>query len=482
MRAFPRRVSLRTRLLVPLLIIMFVGLAGAPLLASAVVRNDLNERTVRALGKLSASIGGLLSAQGHVAVTEQQLSNLLRASPLVLAGLDSRGAVVFTIDQPASGGATDFQPLVKTALAHPTGQITEAASGGEPYDVVRNPSPGLRLVQGGGTVEVAQLVLAMDRSDDEATWRILATSGTIFAVAAMVVLGGLAVWTLRRGIRPLARMADAADAVAAGGGGTDFRGLAENSGSEVQRLGEALQHAFEARERAEAAVRAFMLDASHELRTPVTTLSGWLDLYAQGGLRERAELDRAVERMESEVGRMRLLVEELDLLARMSQGRPLDLENTRLAALLDGVVDDVRVVAPDRAITLQVAGDPIVRADPRRLEQVVRNLLGNALQHTPAGTPVEVSASARDRDAVIDIVDHGPGIPAEDLARVFDRFYRARSARAQPGSGLGLAIVRALVEAHDGTVGASRTPDGGSTLTVRIPLAAATVSEPSGAG
>ncbi|MGW7530011.1 sensor histidine kinase [Streptomyces sp. NPDC054783] len=481
MRVFPRHASLRARLLVPLLLILLVGLAGAPLFASAVIRNHLNQRADGVLERLSTSLEGLLRGQSHVAVTEQQMSNMLRSSPLVLAGLDARDHVVFTIDQRASGTATDFQPLVRTALAQPTGHVARTESGGGPYDVIRSLSPGLEVDRGGTTVHVAQLVLAMNRSQDAAVWRTVATSSTAFAVVSMVVLGGLSVWTLRRGIRPLERMADAADAVAAGGGRADFRAEADRSGAEVQRLGEALESAFDARDRAEAAVRLFMLDASHELRTPVTTLSGWLDLYAQGVLRSRADLDHAVARMESAVGRMRLLVEDLDLLARMDQGRPLDRTNTRLAPLLNGLVDDVRVIAPDRAITLQVTGDPTVRADPRRLEQVVRNLLGNAVQYTPPHTPIEVVASAHDLNAVIGIVDHGPGIPAKDLARIFDRFYRVHSTREQPGSGLGLAIVRALVEAHEGTVSASPTPDGGSTFTVRIPLAE-TVSEPSGTG
>jgi two-component system OmpR family sensor kinase len=239
-------------------------------------------------------------------------------------------------------------------------------------------------------------------------------------------------------------------------------------------------------------MRRFVADASHELRTPLTTIRGFAELYRQGGGRDQAELDRLMRRIEGQAARMGLLVEDLLLLARLDQQRPLDRDPVDLLALAAEAVNDARAVAPDREIELVLgAGDDgdgdgdgqgsalVVLGDDQRLRQVLANLVNNALTHTPAGSPVEVRVGAAPLDghpgAAVEVVDHGPGLTPEQAERVFERFYRADPARspAGGGTGLGLSIVAALVAVHGGTVQVDSVPGRGARFRVVLPLAPA---------
>ena len=233
----------------------------------------------------------------------------------------------------------------------------------------------------------------------------------------------------------------------------------------------AVRRAFERQRRAEERLRSFVADAGHELRTPLATLHGWIDLYAQGGLREPGQLDHAMERMQAEVGRMRLLVDELSLLAHLDGARPLDRAPVDVVALAAEVVDDARVVSADRVITLTGAAEAVVDGDGPRIQQVLRNLVGNAVQHTRPGAPVTVSVEAGEEETVLRVRDEGDGIAPEHLPHVFERFYRADPSRhRRPGSsGLGLAIVEAIVTAHGGTAGVTSVLGRGTTVTVTFP-------------
>jgi two-component system OmpR family sensor kinase len=171
---------------------------------------------------------------------------------------------------------------------------------------------------------------------------------------------------------------------------------------------------------------------------------------------------------------MGMLVDDLLVLARMDQERPLRFIPVDLLTVVADVVHDARAVATDRQIDLQVAdAPPIVSGDEARLHQVVQNLLTNALRHTPPGTPIETRLRTERRSAVIEVVDHGPGLDPQQRERVFERFYRVESSRTRDsgGSGLGLAIVAALVAAHGGAVTVDDTPGGGATFLVTLPLA-----------
>ncbi|GAB3451751.1 sensor histidine kinase [Actinophytocola sediminis] len=232
-----------------------------------------------------------------------------------------------------------------------------------------------------------------------------------------------------------------------------------------------VRKAFDAQRRAQDRLRSFVADASHELRTPLATMHGWIDLYVQGGLRDPDQLDHAMERMQTEVGRMRLLVDELALLARLDGARPLDRAPVDVVALAAEVVDDARVVSADRAIALRGVPTAVVDGDGPRIQQVLRNLVGNAVQHTGPGTPVTVTVSVPAGEVVVEVLDEGAGIAPEHLPYVFERFYRADPSRGRDSggsSGLGLAIVEAIVTAHGGTAGVTSTT-GGTTVRVTFP-------------
>jgi two-component system OmpR family sensor kinase len=316
------------------------------------------------------------------------------------------------------------------------------------------------------------------------------------SLAVLAVLAGVGVAIVRASLRPLVEMEHTAEAIAAGD--LTRRVPDRDPRTEVGRLAAALnsmlaqiEAAFRARaaseataRRSEERMRRFVADASHELRTPLTTIRGFAELYRQGATRDAGELDRLMRRIEDQAARMGLLVEDLLLLARLDQQRPLDRRPVDLLALAAEAVNDARAIAPDRPIELQLgngdggtAGGPlVVLGDEDRLRQVIANLMSNALTHTPAGSPIELRAGSRRDDgrshAAIEVVDHGPGLTQEQTERVFERFYRADQARtrAHGGTGLGLSIVAALVAAHGGTVEVRSVPGQGASFRVLLPL------------
>jgi two-component system, OmpR family, sensor kinase len=231
----------------------------------------------------------------------------------------------------------------------------------------------------------------------------------------------------------------------------------------------AVRNAFDAQRRAQDRLRSFVADASHELRTPLSTMNGWIDLYVQGGLRDPDQLDHAMARMQAEVGRMRLIVDELALLAHLDAAQPLNRAPVDIVALAGEVVDDARVVSDDRTITLHGVAEVVVDGDGPRIQQVLRNLVGNAVQHTPPGTPVTVTVSTQDGGALVAVHDEGDGIAPDHLPHVFERFYRVDPSRGGGSSGLGLAIVEAIVTAHGGTVGVTSAPGRGTTVRITFP-------------
>jgi two-component system OmpR family sensor kinase len=223
-------------------------------------------------------------------------------------------------------------------------------------------------------------------------------------------------------------------------------------------------------------MRRFVADASHELRTPLTSIRGFAELYRQGAVRGDDDVRRLIERIESEGGRMGLLVEDLLLLARLDQQRPIAVAPVDLAAIAGDAVHDARAVQPDRPIALHLDESltdvPVLLGDEGRLRQVVGNLVTNALVHTPKGTRISVRLAEEEGGVlVLQVADDGPGMEPADAARAFERFYRADASRTRSagGTGLGLSIVDSLVAAHGGSVQLDTTPGEGTTVTVRLP-------------
>ena len=322
---------------------------------------------------------------------------------------------------------------------------------------------------------MAVAALPLDAVDDAV--RRLAAVELLAVLAVLAVLGLVTWWVVRLGIRPLRRMTTTAGAIAAGD--LSHRVPDARPGTEAGDLGVALngmlgriEEAFDLRTASEVRLRQFIADASHELRTPVTTIRGYAELYRTGALRGDGELDEAMRRTEQESVRMGTLVEDLLHLARLDQGRPLDRAPVDLSALAADAVLDAQAVAPGRSVRVEATDPVVVLGDEGRLRQVITNLVGNAVVHAPdAAIVVRVDATAS--LAVLEVTDDGPGMAPADAAKAFDRFFRADASRQRHsgGSGLGLAIVDATVRAHGGTVTIDTEPGRGTTVRTELPLA-----------
>ena len=322
----------------------------------------------------------------------------------------------------------------------------------------------------------ATLVIAIPLDDVHSTVQRLTMIELLVGAIALVTVGVLAFVLVRVGLRPLGRIEQTAGAIAAG----DLSQRIANSDprTEVGRLGGALnemlaqiEQAFAERERSERRLRQFVADASHELRTPLTSVRGYAELFRRGASDRPDDLRVVMRRIEDDAARMGVLVEDLLLLARLDQGRPLEREPVDLGAIAADLADEARMLHPDWPVELRVDGETTVAGDELRLRQALGNLLGNARAHTAEGTPVVVSVTGNGRDVLVEVADSGPGIAGEDLPRVFERFYRAdpSRSRASGGSGLGLSIVASIAEAHDGSVSAASEPGRGATFTLSIP-------------
>jgi two-component system OmpR family sensor kinase len=297
---------------------------------------------------------------------------------------------------------------------------------------------------------------------------------TLAVLAGLVALG---LWVVRIGLRPLREIEQTAAAIGAG----DLSRRVERAepNTEIGRLGLALnamlgqiERAFKAREASEAKLRRFVADASHELRTPLAAVRAYSELFRRGASTRPRDLDRAMTGINRESERMSLLVDDLLLLARLDEGRPLEREPVDLGQVVGEAVETARTVEPSRPIELD-AEQAVVLGDRDRLRQVVDNLLSNVRAHTPAAGAVHVRVSTNGADAVLEVADSGPGMDAQEVERVFERFHRGdpSRSRASGGVGLGLSIVSAVAEAHGGSASAESKPGHGATFRVSLPLA-----------
>jgi len=413
----------------------------------------------------------------------------------------------------------DLSGVAHWLAANPQQAITvPAQSGGDKWRVMGFPATVTNLQTGAqttGTIILATDVTTVYNTIQKLIWVDVIVSAVIVCVMAIV---GFAV--VQANLRPLVDIEETAGEIA--DGHLNRRVPERDPRTEIGSLGRSLnimlsqiEAAFHAREESESAahqseerMRRFIADASHELRTPLTAIRGFAEYYrqrgglvphwdksaaaadeadagalaSQGGLTPD-DLDRIMQRVEKEAARMGLLVEDLLLLARLDQQRPLARQPIDLLSLAADAVHDARLLAPDRTIDLSVQPGAafLVIGDDARLRQVIGNLMSNALTHTPDGSPIEVSIGSGTLDprvpdsaraVTLDVTDHGPGMAPEQARRVFERFYRADQARTRTtgGSGLGLAIVSALVTAHGGVASVRTAPGQGATFRIALPL------------
>ena len=480
-----RALPLRVQLVVAMLVLLALGLLVTGVTASTALRGYLLGRVDNQLQSVSGDLqrssasdvsrgnGGRGRGGSGGGGPDGRRPDRLNAYYVQVR--DRSGSIIGT---PLRTGSSST-PLLPSGSLATDGPFTVSSSSNQVQWRVLVTS----LADGSG-----QVVVAAPTGDVNGTVHRLVLLNLGVSVVVLILSGGLAYLLVSRSLRPLVAVENTAEAIAAGDLSQRVPEL--DPRTEVGRVSGALNSmldqvevAFEAQRASEGQARTseqrmrrFIADASHELRTPLTSIRGFAELYRQGAVSGRAEVDRVMRRVEDEAARMGLLVEELLLLARLDQQRPLETFPVDLLVVASDAVHDAQAVAPDRAISLDVNGDApaVVVGDDARLRQVFANLLTNALVHTPAGTPVKVRLQSDDEHVAVEVTDAGPGMDQEQASRVFERFYRADPSRtrASGGYGLGLSIVAALVAAHGGTVGVTSAPGEGATFRVVLPAAA----------
>jgi two-component system OmpR family sensor kinase len=513
------RTPLRTKLITALLVLVVVALVAISVSFTWLLRSYLTSQDDNQLRLAYAYFVDKPPASFTAGVIYPPHDN-------VVWGVEQPGTPFSSVSSQFGDPGSGFNqptsiPAVPTSLAWAAANngkpvTVPAQSGKDTWRVIAEPFPFQEQTATGGTRQVTgTLVVGVDLGNINATIGHLAIAELVIGAITVCVLAMAVVAVVRANLRSLVDIEETAGEIAAGH--LNRRVPERDPHTEIGSLGRSLnimlsqiETAFHEREKSEAAahrseerMRRFIADASHELRTPLTAIRGFAEYYRQRGGMARhwdeggagsangtgdgltpADLDRLMQRVEKEAARMGLLVEDLLLLARLDQQRPLARQPVDLLSLGADAVHDARLLAPDRTIELSVQPGAafLVIGDEPRLRQVIGNLMSNALTHTPDGSPIEVSVSSGVLDprvsdsapaVILDVTDHGPGMMPEQAHRVFERFYRADQARtrAKGGSGLGLAIVAALVSAHGGVASVRTAPGHGATFRIALPLA-----------
>ena len=481
--------SLRARLVAVASALVVVGLVVAAVVSYTALRSSLLRRVDQQLDLLHRRVEAQLFRSGGDAnsIGRAAAFDTVAGSPPFLQVRDEDGTILGSVVVRPPGERT-YTPQLPSRLPtvpvdtdpgpggpSKTFTVASAETGGPPFRV---------SVSSIGT-SGQKLIVALPLRDVTHTLAHFRNIELLVTLAVAVTVAGVGLWLVRVAMRPLTGIAATADAIAHGD--LSRRVSPADERTEIGRLGLALntmlgriQSAFEERQRSEDRLRRFVADASHELRTPLTSIRGYAELFRRGAATRPDDLAKAMSRIEEEAARMGVLVEEMLLLARLDQGRPLDHKSVDLSLLAAQAVGDARVVEPNRPIDLDVDGAVQVIGDAVRLRQVLDNLLANIRTHTPAGTPatVRVHHDGDGTRAVLVVEDQGPGMTEEEAARAFERFYRVDPSRARTsgGVGLGLSIVSAIVAAHEGTVTVDSSPGEGARFTVTLPVDGPTVT------
>ncbi|WP_375475180.1 sensor histidine kinase [uncultured Jatrophihabitans sp.] len=439
----------------------------------------LNQQVISTAGRNAAYFEHCQGSSTSTEVTCPTPTGPSQSLPEWVALLNADGSVAASIQSGPLNALTLSRAQRAELVAHPNRVI--AVSQGA-YD--------LRVTASAPRQFGPQLVIVTGLSTEERddTLGNLLTVELVIGLGAIVLAFASTYLGVRHSLRNLYRVTGTAQEVAAElsptGTGLDRRVPVADEGSEVGQLAEsfntmlaAVETQFAARLASEQRMRQFLADASHELRTPLTSIRGFAELARMQRVAGGGEAnDDNLDRIESEGTRMSRLVDDLLLLARgeTDGARPVDPELIDLGPLLDDVVTGTRAAFPGRLITAEEIGPvPAVLGDRDQLVRVVRNLVTNAAVHTAPERPIAVRTFADAGGVVVAVRDGGPGLPPEQAAHVFERFWRADKARTRSrgGSGLGMSIVAAIVRAHGGTVRFDSSVEGGSTAVVWLPPA-----------
>lgn len=451
-----RRLTLRARLVLAVVVILAVQVVAAFVVIS-IASDELLDRVDE---RLNAAVSGGTEPEDLGRITDLYQGTLGEDGQLVtLNELRERGKPV----PPPELGPGDVERASRKAIT------VEAERGQVEYRVVAIGSPGGETLVIGNSLDGFEWT--MDRLK-----RLVAITAGLIAVVLVAVMW----WVLRLGVDPMKRMTTTAEAIAAGD--LSERIDVADPRSEAGQLGIALntmmghiERSFEEQIRAEARLRQFVADASHELRTPVATIRGYAELYQAGGLAEQASLDDAMQRTSQESERMSRLIADMLRLANLDREPDVSREPVDLTSIVREVVSDASAAHEHRSIETDLDSvSLVVRGDEDLLRQAVANLVSNAVVHTDAGAIVRVGAkpSVRSGAVTVAVTDNGPGMTDDVVQHATERFFRADPSRSRHkgGSGLGLAIVAGIVEAHNGELQIESVPGKGTTVTLELPV------------
>ena len=475
------KLSLRARLILGVIALAGVGFVAADLATYTELRSFLFSRTDNTLEAAHMTIDGALGGPGGDHQAQGDLSHLASLVPGVYVQVRSTSGTVLSSDQSHGPGEPDATPslparITYTGIDHgrQVAYFTVAATAGGDRFRVRASNEGSYV-----------LLVASSLHDVTTTLDRLLLIEAIVTLLVLLATGALGLWVIRLSLRPLTAIGSTAAMIAAGD--LSQRVAREDTSTEVGRLGLALnsmlaqiETAFRAREASERKLRRFVADASHELRTPLAAVRAYAELFTRGAAQRPDDLERSMSGITRESERMSLLVEDLLLLARLDEGRPLESDPVDLRAVVAEAVETAQMVEPDRPISCTL-DEATVQGDHHRLRQIVDNLLANVRSHTPAGAPATVTLRRDGGDAVVTVEDTGPGIDGDQAEHLFERFYRTDDSRtrASGGVGLGLSIVAAVTAAHGGRSFAEPGDDGGARFVIRLPLTAHSPRSPS---
>jgi two-component system, OmpR family, sensor kinase len=482
----PRRPQLRTRVLAGVLLITVVALVAFDAAAVTALRRYLLSQTdsrLQTVLSLYRPVREEVRGQGpplaaastptHLAAPAQVRANWviagprLRLSPPVLAQyyvgfVSVHGRRGFVVGNPRL--VPQLPPGLQVNAAGPRAQTVTSVGGATQLRLRVMPVPA-----SAGAIVAATSLAAVNSTVGRLELILIIGS----AVAGLLVAVGVS-WVMRRGLHPIETMAAQADRISAGD--LTDRVTPHDPATEVGRLGAALngmltriEAAIRDREASQELTRRFFADASHELRTPLASLRANAELYQQGALSLRPQVDEAMRRIALEAQRMSRLVDDMLRLARLDQHPDQQDDLVDLTALVHGCAERAQIADPRRAWRAQITPGLVATGDEELLRRAVDNLLANVCVHTPAGTVATITAAERDGNVTVEVSDDGPGVPADRLPHIFDRFYRAAGPPPRPGSGLGLAIVTAIAAAHQGTAEAAVNPPHGLRVTLTLP-------------
>ena len=467
--------SLRNRLTIGVLVLSAIGFVGAGVGSQALLRNYLIHQVD---DQLLSVVGGTADRLDQAGIAREEndddrparsLTPLNRVpTSISVTVLDPFGNLIGGI-----GGDLNSNQITDYVKGLLPGQV--AAYGNRPF-TIEAPGADFRVATTVLPSSLGSVIVAQSLAEFDKTTRQI---GTVFLVIGSLVLLFIAFASrqvIKVGMRPLEKIEETAEQIAAG----DLSARLENfdPDTEVGRLSTSLntmlsriEESFEARMQSEDKLRRFVADASHELRTPLTAIRGFAELHRQGAVPEGEKTHELIARIEKESMRMGYLVEDLLMLARMDQSRELVISDVNLSELVQEAVTSAQAAGPDHVITTNISAGIVTKGDADKIYQVVTNLLANARAHTPAGTTITVSAFSDGADSFITVADNGPGLTAEDQARIFERFYRVDASRqrnSKDGSGLGLSIVDAVMRAHGGDVSVESELGKGAAFTLRF--------------